>query len=398
MKILFLSTWFPYPPNQGSRTRAYHLLRELARRNEVGLVTFGDNFVRPEWMDHLQDLCALVEVVPENPFALDPRRAALGWFSSLPRSVYAGGSPEMAAVVRRVARDWKPEAVLAMTYVMAPYALGVPASRRVMDVDNLMAHMLGEDVRRTEWGPQRLRRTIAARKFRHYERELYPRFDLSLVTSQLDVMRLRTYVPIRPGQVGCVPNGVDIEHYRPTPAAELPDSLVFPGALTYEANRDAMTSFVREILPGVVQQVPTARLTITGSTEGVDLSDLQVNGHVTFSGYQDDIRPILTGSAVCVVPLRKGGGTRLKILEAMALGTPVVSTPKGAEGLDVVHGRHLMIAETPEEFTAATVSLLRHRGLRDHLSGNARELVEQYYDWSKIGNELSRLIAGQEMQ
>ena len=82
----------------------------------------------------------------------------------------------------------------------------------------------------------------------------------------------------------------------------------------------------------------------------------------------------------------------------MALGTPVVSTPKGAEGLEVVHGRHLMIAETPEEFTAATVSLLRHRGLRAHLSGNARELVEQRYDWSKIGNELCRLIAGQEMQ
>ena len=132
-----------------------------------------------------------------------------------------------------------------------------------------------------------------------------------------------------------------------------------------------MRYFLAEIYPGIRQQVGNASLTITGNTSGVRLTDLQLDDSVHLSGYVDDIRPVIAGAAVCVVPLRQGSGTRLKILEAMALGTPVVSTSKGAEGLDVTPGHDILIADEPAEFANQVIRLLRDAALRERLAVNA---------------------------
>jgi glycosyltransferase involved in cell wall biosynthesis len=153
-----------------------------------------------------------------------------------------------------------------------------------------------------------------------------------------------------------------------------------------------MSFFLREVFPIIVRENPDVKLTITGSTSGVDLSGLRLNGRVWLSGYVDDVRALIARAAICVVPIREGGGTRLKILEAMALGTPVVSTTKGAEGLEVVDGEHLLLADDAHFFAQRTLDLLRTPRLRQRLTENARRLVEQKYDWEEIGRGFVSLV------
>jgi glycosyltransferase involved in cell wall biosynthesis len=392
MKVLVLSTWFPYPLNQGSTIRAYHLIQAIARQHEVALVSFEDVPLRPDSLDHMRKMCARVEVVPRRPFARSRPKRAIGLLSPRPSAVVAGYSPEMSAHVRALAACWAPDAVFALTFVTAPYALEVQGVKRIVDIDNLTARMLFEAYRAADMPVERLRRFVAYRKFRSYERELFSQFDLCLVVSERDRCALAEYVPLGPRQIGVVPNGVDLEHHRPDLFERRPDSLVYNGALTYAANYDAVQYFLEQIFPQVKQEVPQATLTVTGTTKGVAVSDLPKEDAVVFTGYVEDIRTVVGSSTICVVPLRQGAGTRLKILEAMALCTPVISTSKGAEGLEVVDGQHLLVADTPGDFAAQTVRLLQDASLRRRLAQQALQLVHDRYAWPDIQHGLGQLV------
>jgi len=189
-----------------------------------------------------------------------------------------------------------------------------------------------------------------------------------------------------------IPNGVDIQKYQPLPAENASPVLLFIGNMGYPPCVDAVLYFCREIFPRIRSVLSAAELWIVGRDPRPEV--LQLNGdgvHVT--GRVDDVIPYYQQSAVCVVPLRAGGGTRLKILEAMALGRPVVSTTIGCEGLDVVDGEHLLIADNPKQFAEKTVRLLTDRQLYQHISTNGRQLVEARYDWDKIAGRLMEVYA-----
>ncbi|HET7010797.1 MAG TPA: glycosyltransferase [Anaerolineales bacterium] len=392
MRVLYLSTWFPYPPDQGSKIRAFHLLKALAQRHDVALVSFEDAPVQESWRRTVEDLCASVEVVQRKPFGEGRGSGWTGWLSIRPRAVLDSTSKEMQAAVEATARRWRPDAVVAMTFVTAPYARRLDVARRVVDVDNLLAEMLREEIALSAPGLGRVRRYLAYLKFRNYERWLYRPFDLCLVTSDGDARRIGKTIPLRPAQIGVVPNGVDVKFYRRNGAASEEGKMIFTGALTYEPNLDAMQFFVKRIFPHIHASMPEAHLAITGRTDGVPLESLGANSRVKFTGYVEDIRPMVSSSAVCVVPLRKGAGTRLKILEAMALGTPVVSTTKGAEGLAVESEKHVLIADEPEAFARQTLRLLGDSDLRRRLIANAAELVRERYDWADIGSRFVHML------
>jgi glycosyltransferase involved in cell wall biosynthesis len=392
MRILFLSTWFPYPPYQGSKIRAFHLLKALASKHDVALVSFEDADLQPEWKEYIGQFCPVIETLPRKPFAASRVKTWLGWLSPQPSAVVAIHSPEMGELVRQVAGEWQPDCVVALTFVTAPYALEIAGVPKVLDIDNVMARMLFETIPMAAGLPDRFRRWLAYLKFARYEKRIYPQFDRCLVVTESDREGVRRWVPLTPEQVWVVSNGVDITFLQPGMAKPAPKTLVFNGALSYNANYDAMDYFLREIFPIVLREVPEARLKITGSTAGVDLTRLALNGSVQFTGYLEDIRPTVAGSWACVVPLRLGGGTRLKILEAMALGTPVVSTFKGAEGLEVKDGQHLLLADTAETFAAQVVRLLNSAGLREDLARNGSQLAAQRYDWSQIEQHFNACV------
>ena len=384
MKILFVSSWFPYPPSNGSRIRAYHLLRALAAQHQVVLLSFEDAPVEESAREHLAQFCERVVTVPRAPFAANVVSARLGLFSLLPSSVVAQHSPEMEADVRRIMAEWKPNSIVAMQFYAARYAADIPGITKIVDVDFPMASMLYEEYQQTRGMLRRARRYLAYQKFWRYERQLYARFDLRLVVSNADRDDLTRKLGNANG-IAVVPNGVDVAHNAPNLATPEPDTLVFNGALSYHANYDAMRFFLRDVFPLVQAQAPHAHLRVTGKTDEIALDDLDLNESVTLTGFVPDIRKTVAGSWTCVAPVRVGGGTRLKILEAMALGTPVVSTAKGAAGLDALNGEQILIADAPADFAAQTVRVLREPALRNRLAVNARQLVVQKYNWTVIG-------------
>lgn len=391
MKILFLASWFPYPPDNGSKLRAYHLLRSLAERHRVTLLSFAFATARPEEAGPLTEWGVEVQAVPINPFETN-RAGALRTFLS-PRPVVSRPIAAMSRLLAETLRSGTFDAVIASTEMMADYALQAPSgTARILEEHNSMTRWMHERYREQASAVQRLRCWASWQKTRLYEARLFKQFDLVTMVSEQDAGITRALLPLGRPAVHVVPNGVDCAHNRPGLAQPQPDRLVFNGSLTYSANYDAMRWFLAEVYPRVKAQVPGATLTITGSTQGVDLAGLALDEGVTLTGFVEDVRIPVAEAAVAVAPIRQGGGTRLKILEAMALGTPVVATSKGAEGLEVADGKHLLLADDPETFAGRTVELLRDVGLRGRLAADARRLVEQRYDWVAIGRRFTALV------
>ncbi len=224
-----------------------------------------------------------------------------------------------------------------------------------------------------------------------YLNRTLPSFAGCTVVSEQERQNVFKAVP-KFNQVEVIPNGVDVNYYQVDSIVPDQNSVIYTGALTYHANFDAMTYFVREILPLIQEGIPDIELKITGNYDGVPVDIFTENQAVTLTGYVADIRPYVSNSWLSVVPLRVGGGTRLKILESLTLGTPVVSTPKGAEGLDLTPGQDLIIAQSARDFADAVIRLSKDKELRQKLSQNGRHTVAAKYDWQQIGDRLNQYV------
>jgi glycosyltransferase involved in cell wall biosynthesis len=247
------------------------------------------------------------------------------------------------------------------------------------------------DAARAGAGWRGWRARLAWAKLRGHLRRLAARADLLTVASEVE-RGLVGAAGVPAARVRVVPNGVDAARLGEVAPDPEPGAMVYPGALGYAANADAVGFFCREVLPRVRAAAPRARLVVTGRADGPARTALAGAAGVAFTGHVPDIRDVLARSQLCVVPLRVGGGTRLKILEAMAAGVPVLSTRKGAEGLAVVPGVHLLVADTPAELAAAALRLLGDGALRRELADRARALVRARYDWAAIGAAFRDLV------
>jgi glycosyltransferase involved in cell wall biosynthesis len=236
----------------------------------------------------------------------------------------------------------------------------------------------------------RARRRLTWSKYGRFVRGLVDEFDRSTVVSEEERGHL-VAIGCDPDRVAVVPNGADAAEVLP-PRTPVAGRLIYPGPVTYAANLDAVRYFVREVFPLVRRARPDATFVVTGSTGGVDLGDLAALDGVSFTGRLPDVESKLSESAACVVPLRVGGGTRLKVLQAMALGTPVVSTRKGIEGLEVEPGREALVADDGPAFAAGVLRVLNEPALANALSTAGHRLVRGRYGWDAIGDTLERVV------
>ena len=410
MNLLVLSPWFPCPPDNGSRLRAFHLLRQLAARHRVRVVTGrqtdrqgGDAPTDDDLRAQLG--CESVVSVAWRWHGEEEKggsaRALRALLSPTPRSILeTDNAPLRAAVDAEYARQ--PDAVLALELGSAPFVPPANGAAWMPPVVLDQVEMSGLAQARADAASARtwLRAGLTAWKSDRYWRQAVRRFAALTTVSEDEACAVRSVVGEPEGgapPVVVVPNGVDVSSYRrgASGVAPVAGRLLYNGALGYGPNRDAVLWFVREMLPRVAEQAPDAHLVVSGRADNVDeeaRSVLSANQRVHLTGFLPDLRPALDAACVCVVPLRAGGGTRLKILEAFAAGLPVVATTRGAAGIGAEHGRHLLLADTPDQIVASVAQLLHQPGEAASLAREARRLVEKHYDWPALAGSLSDLL------
>jgi len=389
-RVLFLSEKFPWPVDDGGQARTFHVLRSLARSRPVTLIGHG-----PADPAHVAPIEALgVEVVDAGqraPRLMAPAHAALATFTRAPHPLGKNRSRAMLrTLLERLARG-DVRAVHfnhldTAQYVerLGPLRAGV---RCVFDTHNVLTTMY-QRFQQTARNPlSRVYLGLQWSKMNRFEREIMKQLDLVCVCSELEREQLRTWGVEK---VLVVPNGVDTEYFAPPPEPRLdqPLRIVFTGALGYPPNADGVRWFLDEVWPAIERALPGVRFTVVGKEAPAELTARAVPGRVEFTGYVDDVRPHMHGAAVFVCPLRIGGGTRLKILDALALGLPVVSTRIGAEGLAVTPRVDIELADPPGEFARAVIELCQDPARRERRARSGRELVVTRYGWEGVTRPL----------
>jgi glycosyltransferase involved in cell wall biosynthesis len=390
MKIAFLTARPPFPLNAGNRIRTFHLLRRIAKHHEVTLLTAAEGAADRAALDSLAGLVPRTRVQSATvpPRGARPRvlgRALLNPVDPLPYTWAAFRHPALSELVRSTLGGTSFDLVHCDSVQVShtiPDGLGVPLIFNAHNVEHVILERLAPRV------PAHLRPVVRwqAAKTRRAERAALRRFDAALAVSDIDRRGLQELVPGIP--VHLVPNGVDLAAFVPSRQPTSPTLMLFTGALDWLPNGDAATFFVREVLPRIRRTIPTAEFRVVGRNPSPALaSELRVDG-VSLLGSVDDVRPHLAEAGLFVVPLRIGGGTRLKILEAWAMGKAVLSTSVGAEGLPAENHRNIVIEDDPAGIAERAVSLLRDASARRALGVAGRQTVEREFSWDHIARLL----------
>lgn len=384
LKILYLTGWYPNPPDNGSKIRIYNLLKAVSQNHHVDLISFYDP-TEKTMMDKIESVNS-VTMIPVIMFQPKNPQSIPGYFDWKPRSVWATYSPEMDKAVISAIKSQPYDMVIASQVIMAYYAAGI----KLPKIFEEMELSVGRDMWKN--APDKLtqlRKALTWKKSSKYARWLSQKFDLVTVVSEKEKQLCQRVC--QDARFVVIPNGTEI--HQNSFLEKTPEPLiVYNGALTYSANLDAMLYFLSEIWPKVKNIIPGVKLWITGRYDDHIKKALPVDANVNLTGYVDDITGIVSKAWLVVVPLRIGGGTRLKILEAMACKTAVVSTSKGAEGLDITSGENILIADSANDFARGVNELLTDHRLREQISTNAYSLVVNKYDWNKIGDQFNALV------
>lgn len=376
MNILFVSRWFPVPQDNGSRLRIYHLLQGLASRHAVYLLSFADE-VASARVDALGKICRDVQLVQWKEYEPNSLKSLMGYFRSEPRSLVDTYSTDMETEIIHALDSWSIDMVILSQWQMTAYRhliRGIPIL--VEEVEVGVLHSLAQNASSIIG---KLRAKLTWHKHQSYLRRVLGAGQPCTVVSEPERALLGRIVPR--AAIHVVPNAVSVDTIAKAHVVSQPNRLIFTGSFRYCPNHEAMVWFIEQVLPLIQEKIPGVTLTITGDASGLTLPD---NPGVIQTGFVEDVHRLISGSTVSVVPLLVGGGTRLKILEAMALHIPVVSTSKGAEGLAVTAGEHLLIADTPQAFANQTVALLADAALRRNLADAACALVREKYDWQAV--------------
>lgn len=396
MKILFLSSWFPYPPMNGAKIRIYNLIRELAKKHDITLLSFAQAIPIDEAkvnISHLNQFCRSVNVIPARSYQHNSLEALIGFFSLMPRSVFQTYSPQMEELIREKLKTDSFDVVVA-SEVNAPTVTSLLASRiqgPLKILDALEVGLAKNDFYLERSPLRRIRRGMTWYKLRRFTKKLLNSYNACTVPSMQEKQNIMEFVTNQT-HVEIIPHCVNLDYYHGSFGLPERDTLTFTGSFTYQANSDAAAYFFEQIYPLIKSEAAGVRTKIVGSTNGTDVNKWPIDDHVVFTGLLKDVRQVIAQSWLSIVPLRIGAGTRLKIIESMALGTPVVSTSIGAEGLDVVHGENILLADDPKDFARAVLEILRNPQLRDKLSVAGLKLVKERYGAETLGNKFNLLL------
>jgi sugar transferase (PEP-CTERM/EpsH1 system associated) len=393
MRILWLKSDLLLPLDKGGKLRTWHLMRHLAQHHDITYLAFADPDTPREHVDGMREVAARVETVART----DPRKGSLRFYADAAAHLvdplpYAVGKYRSRAYRERLTQLLATSRFDLIVCDFLVPAVNLPRTLPCPAV--IFTHNVEAEIwrRHAETNRNPIARAFLAaqhRRMLRFERRTLARFDGVLAVSDADSQAFDRLYPgavRQPAHV--VPTGVETDFFTAEPSDPASKTLAFTGSMDWLPNEDAMLFFCRDILPLIRAEEPDVRLVIVGRTPTPAVKKLAEDAHVTVTGRVDDVRPYVRDASVYIVPLRIGGGTRLKIFEAMAMGKAVVSTTVGAEGLPVVAGEHLMLADEPRAFARGVVRLMRDIERRRQLETAARALVVDRYDWSAVAGAL----------
>lgn len=388
MRILWLKTELLHPVDKGGKIRTYYMLRELKKAHHITYLTLDDGSASPDAGERASEYCHELMRVPHRL----TRKWSAGFYADLVKNLfcalpYAAEKYRSSAFRRGVADQVAAGVVdLVVCDFLAPSLnmpedLPCPTLLFQHNVEALIWRRHAE-VHRNRFA--RLYFHEQWRRMRAYEEAACRRFDAVVAVSADDRAMMEVEYGLK--QVTDVPTGVDTEYFRPLgTVSREPFELVFTGSMDWLPNDDAMRYFIEEILPAIRATIPDVRLTIVGRNPLPRLAELsRRDPRIVVTGRVDDVRPYLERATACVIPLRIGGGTRLKVFEAMAMEKPVVSTSIGVEGLPVRDGQHVLIADHPMEFARCVLRMLKEEAFAARLGQQAAAYVRREFGWERV--------------
>jgi len=384
--LLLLIHRIPYPPNKGDKIRSYHLLKHLARHYRVHLATFVDDRDDWQYVPHVEALCASSHFAGMKPLVARVRSLqALVKNRSLSLEYYRDAS--LARWVDDTVAKHKIERVLVFSSAMAQYADPYRSARRVVDFCDVDSDKWRQYADQKSWPMNWLYR-YEARQLLAYERRVAREYDASLFVSAPEADLFRQLAPESTAKIGHFNNGVDTDYFTPDqphadpyPAGER--ALVFTGAMDYWPNVDAVQWFAAEVFPTLRERFANLKFYIVGARPAPAVQELAKLPGVVVTGTVPDVRPYIAHAAVSVAPLRIARGIQNKVLEAMAMATPVVVSPQALEGIDAVPGSELVLAEDAAAFVDAVATLLAGQdSAAAAIGAAARAKVQRRYSWS----------------
>jgi polysaccharide biosynthesis protein PslH len=403
-RLLYFAPKECWPPSTGGQLRNFYLARELAAAGEVvTYLGFSDGRARAA------DQAGTYEFAGRNPVGewceklitlplettYTPAKLARGLIGRTPLPVLNYTTPQMQAALTQLLDESDFDLVHVQGLHLADYLPLIRAARSrpkvICDWHNVESELMQRYGERAGSAPKRAYAALTARRMAGMEKRIVREFDAHICVSERDKEQIMALGPTAP--VVVIENGVNVEYFTPKPTdpPAKKHRIVFVGSMDYHANVDAVLHFAREAWPLVHQQLPQLTFTIVGRNPAPEVAALGQQPSIEVTGRVRDVRPYLREAFASVVPLRIGGGSRLKILEAMAAGLPLVSSALGAEGIDVRHGENILLAETPAEFAAAIAQICQDETLQRRLAEAGRRLVEAHYDWPAVVANLRAL-------
>ncbi|MHB1131370.1 MAG: glycosyltransferase [Chloroflexota bacterium] len=392
MRILLLTQVVPYPPDSGPKIKTYGVIKYLALRHELHLLSFVRSQAEQESALGLRSLCAGIGTVPLHRSPVrDLFYLTKSLLSGRPFLVERDDSLAMRCAVDGLLGRYSFDAVHADQLSMAQFAVGLPVPVRILDEHNAVWTIVRRASNWEGWGPRRLLAEVEWRKLRYYEGQVCRQLDLVTVVSGQDYVALAEAAQaVFPTEV--IPIAVDTNELVFVPRGPDARYLVSVATMFYPPNVEGVHWFARDVFPLIRLAAPETRFFVVGSRPPAKITRLaRPESGIAVTGYVADLEPILRECAIVVVPVHSGSGMRVKILEAFARGIPVVSTSVGIEGIDATNGEHLLVADDPVAFARAVVRLLTRPAEAARLAQAARALVEARYDWRVALKGLDRV-------
>lgn len=389
MRILVLSPTLPWPLNMGSKIRIYHVARKLARAHSVTLVSLAEKTLTEEQVKQLSSCCNELHVETLHV----PRRTAVirSFLSRYPYRVHKFQNDKLRDAVREMLEQHDYDIIWVNFLNMMSYLPpdGIRNAFVVLDQHNADELWWQRYATTGPWHV-RLFSRLNLWKLRSFQRRMLRQVDVVLSVAEEEATFMRTRVPSS-CQVWTAPNGVDVEFFhspKGTEAGSNPSRIMFCGSMDVTMNSDAASRFAKEIFPLIRESIPDVEFWIVGRNPGPQTRRLMDDPGISVTGTVEDVRPYYREANVVVAPFRYGAGTKLKILEAMAMKVPVVSTEVGCQGIDVIPGTHLLLESTSEGFAERVIEVLTNKSLHQMLSAAGRRLVEDKYGWLTISQNI----------